>query len=654
MELRLTFSGGLAVLLVLASCTSSDASRDPVAAEVLANSDTLVEAIVYTTLRPPNMDIYLFDEPGGTPRRLTDHPALDYNAVFSPDGLWIVFTSERAGGPDLYALELGGGSEPIRLTRHEALDDAAAFSPGGERIAFVSTREGNADIFVMPFAPGDSTAEARAENLTRRPGGDFNPAFSPDGDLIAFSRQDTRFPTDLFTHGLTNYGVDLYVMEADGSNPRRLSKPGPGADFDGIPVGRVSGSPVWSPDGSVLYYYRMGPDESEIRRIALDGTGDTRIVLSGLSPAMTRDGRVAYSQPRPEPVTDFFDTLKTGSIVSVAPDGTDPRQESDTSRHYFAPDFDRSSGRMVAHGPGPIEDHPTNYGAFAFAPPGAQRQVRLPDRTIELRGVRGYFPALTAEGDILSTPLHLTGRVPAVPLRISDADGGAVRDLFTPEAGGIAWGAAVARDAGRVVVAVGPPFAPGEAPVDIWTLRLDGSDSVNLTADVQANDALPHISPDGRRIVFRSGGDGGGTVYVMGGEGGERRRLTDAEAIETMPALSPDGEWVVFPTSPDIASPRKLWIQRLDGSEGRFLEPDRLDIPDVSMHPRFSPDGRWVVFTSDRAAFNDEWPLTWFPQPYGDLWAVPVAGGDAIRLTHNKWEDGPSDWGYVRLPDQEY
>jgi Tol biopolymer transport system component len=612
-------------------------------------ADPLAEGIVHTTLRPPNMDIYLFDEPGGTPQRLTDHPALDYNAIFSPDGRWIVFTSERAGGPDLYALELDGGAEPVRLTQHEALDDAAAFSPDGARLAFVSTREGNADIFVMPFAPGDSTAERRAENLTRRPGGDFNPAFSPDGRLIAFSRQDTLFSTDP-TRGLPNYGVDLYVMEADGSNPQRLSPPGPGADFEGFRVGRVSGSPAWSLDGRVIYYYRIDGDGGTIRRVAPDGSDDEFLAATGISPAVRPDGRVGFTQPQPRPGLDAFDVLRTGRIVSVAPDGSGLRAESDTVRSYFAPDFDRA-GRMVAHGNGPVEGMPIIREGMAFAPPGAQRQVRLPDRTVEVRGIRGYFPALTTEGDVLSTPLHLAGSVPAVPLQISGPDGGEIRDLFTPDSGTFAWGAAVARDAGRVVVAVGPPFAPGEAPVDIWTLGLDGSDAVNLTAEVEANDALPHVSPDGRRIVFRSGGDGGGSVYVMNSEGGERRRLTDADAIETMPALSPDGEWVVFPT--DMAGGRKLWIQRVDGSEGRFLEPDRLDIPDFSMHPRFSPDGRWVVFTSDRAAFNDEWPLTWFPQPYGDLWALPVAGGDAIRLTHNKWEDGPSDWGPVRLPEQK-
>jgi hypothetical protein len=32
---------------------------------------------------------------------------------------------------------------------------------------------------------------------------------------------------------------------------------------------------------------------------------------------------------------------------------------------------------------------------------------------------------------------------------------------------------------------------------------------------------------------------------------------------------------------------------------------------------------------------------------------VPVAGGPAVRLTHNKWEDGPSDWGSVALPNRK-
>ena len=69
---------------------------------------------------------------------------------------------------------------------------------------------------------------------------------------------------------------------------------------------------------------------------------------------------------------------------------------------------------------------------------------------------------------------------------------------------------------------------------------------------------------------------------------------------------------------------------------------------------RFSPDGKWVVFTSDRGGFNDEWPRTPVPQPYGDLWAVSVSDGAAVRLIHNKWEDGPSDWGPMQLPEYDF
>ena len=114
-----------------------------------------------------------------------------------------------------------------------------------------------------------------------------------------------------------------------------------------------------------------------------------------------------------------------------------------------------------------------------------------------------------------------------------------------------------------------------------------------------------------------------------------------------MRALTSDGEWVVFST--DRAVGKKLWIQRVDGTEGRYLEPEGLNIPDTSMHARFSPDGARVVFTSDRGRYNDGWPLTPSPQPYGDLWAVPVAGEPAVRLTHDKWEEGPCDWGNLRV-----
>ena len=625
---RFTLLRSVALIAALGVLGFSIASPTPqaVGSGAAAPSDSLVETVVYTTLRPRNWDIYLFEEPGEPPHRLTDDAALDYNAVFSPDGHWVVFTSERAGSTDLYALDLTREGPPIRLTHHFAMDDAATFSPDGQQLAFVSTRDGYADIFVMPFAPGDASAEQQAMNLTRHPGGDFNPAFSPDGRSIAFSRQ-VAF-TDHFDFEANDLGpiaTDLYVMAVDSTNVRRLSKPG-----------ALSGSPAWSSDGSTIYYHRFDFRGVEIRRISPDGSGDTLLVPNGLSPAVLPDGRIGFSQLQPGPEQDLFGLLRTGRIHSVADDGSDLRLESDALRSYFAPDFDRASGRMLSHGQGAVD----TQSPLHFAPPDARRQVSLPDRSLEIIGIRGQFPALTPQGTVISS--HRTP-----PLISSKIDGGERHDLFVPEAGH-AWGAAVAGKAGSVVAAVGPQFAgPPYGPparVDIWKLDLDGSGVVNLTADSEANDALPHISADGNRIVFRSDRDGSKNIYIMDGDGGNLRRLTNTAGTDTMPALSPNGEWVVFST--DRAGGMQLYLQRTDGSEGRFLEPERLDVLDLSMHPRFSPDGQWVVFTSSRSGFNDEWVLTWFPQPYGELWAVPVAGGPVVRLTHDKWEDGPSDWGW--------
>jgi len=672
------------LLAIAAGCSLRSAGDHSAVSTNVPNSTSpsharteLVEAVVYTTLRPPNWDIYLVKEPGGKPRKLTDTPALEYNAVFSPDGRWVVFTSERSGNAELYALELERTSSPVRLTNHPAMDDAASFSPDGDTLTFVSTRDGYADIFVMPFSPHDTTAESRAVNLTKRPGGDFNPAFSPDGRYIAYSRQAC-----LTAEAGLCWDIELCVMNANGSGVRVLATGEAGIPKGTRFVGGVAGSPTWSLDGRAIYYYagygyyrktEEGEDEEievgpEIRRVSFDGDVDEHIIENGYSPAMAPENRLAFVRPLKG---DGPPAFYSGSVSSAEFDGTDVRAESPEPDSWlescFAPDFDRTTGRMVCHGPGTLLGGPKLTQGRSFAQPGAVSQVDLPDRRIAVHGIGGYFPALTPDGMVLST-LRVRSAVEAqagrnegltVPLHISTIDGSGLREVFAPSEG-IAWGTSMASDAGWIVLAVGPTFDASDANVDVWKVRLDGSGAVNLTPDSPANDAFPTISADGRRIVFRSGRDGTRAeaanpnfpiemaIYVMDGGGNKPRRLTNSNARETMPAISPDGEWIVYVEHEGYSA--KLWISRVDGSGRRQLESERSDIVDRSFHPRFSPDGKWVVFTSDRGGFNEEWPLTPQPQPYGDLWAVRVAGGPAVRLTSDKWEDGPNDWGYIRLP----
>ncbi len=97
-------------------------------------------AIAFSSLAPRGWDLYVTDVQTHQTRRLTDDPALDYNAAFAPGGREIAFVSERDGNMELYTIR-ANGSGLRRLTDDFALDDHPAWSPDGKRIAFVSTRQ---------------------------------------------------------------------------------------------------------------------------------------------------------------------------------------------------------------------------------------------------------------------------------------------------------------------------------------------------------------------------------------------------------------------------------------------------------------------------------------------------------------------------------
>ena len=96
--------------------------------------------IAFSSLAPRGWDLYVLDVQTRKSRRLTNQPALDFNATFSPDGQRIAFVSERDGNLELYSIRWDG-SDLRRLTDDFALDDHPAFSPDGQQLAFVSTRQ---------------------------------------------------------------------------------------------------------------------------------------------------------------------------------------------------------------------------------------------------------------------------------------------------------------------------------------------------------------------------------------------------------------------------------------------------------------------------------------------------------------------------------
>src|SRR6267142_1909638 len=100
--------------------------------------------ILMNRIGPSDADLFIANADGTGERKLLSASGFDYNASFSPDGKWIVFTSERSGSCDIYRVRVdGSGLE--RLTDDPAYDDQASFSPDGKQLVFVSTRAGGTD-----------------------------------------------------------------------------------------------------------------------------------------------------------------------------------------------------------------------------------------------------------------------------------------------------------------------------------------------------------------------------------------------------------------------------------------------------------------------------------------------------------------------------
>ncbi|MFC2171932.1 S41 family peptidase [Acidobacteriota bacterium] len=138
--------------------------------------------------------------------RLTAHPAYESSAVWSPDGRTVIFSSDRHGNRDVFAVSLDGGT-PSRLTHFSRHDDVEAVTPGGESIYFSSHRTPQAFlgtmIYRVPVEGGPPRPVFMASGSQAAP--------SPDGRYLCFVRGGVAWWRKDY-RGAANTGLWLYDL----------------------------------------------------------------------------------------------------------------------------------------------------------------------------------------------------------------------------------------------------------------------------------------------------------------------------------------------------------------------------------------------------------------------------------------------------------
>jgi Tol biopolymer transport system component len=200
--------------------------------------------------------------------RISESAGEETSPTLSPDGTMVVYAMRVNNSWDIYAQRVGGRNATPIVNDPQRDEKGAVFSPDGSQIAF-HTSDPTGGIFV---------AGATGESVRRVTESGFDPAWSPDGKQIAYGTEEIGEPSNRL--GIST----LYVVNVSGGAPRKL------VDGDGV-------QPSWSPSGSRIAYWSNVGGQRDLYTVSSVGGAPVRVTNDAAldwSPVWSPDGTFIY------------------------------------------------------------------------------------------------------------------------------------------------------------------------------------------------------------------------------------------------------------------------------------------------------------------------------------------------------------------------
>jgi Tol biopolymer transport system component/imidazolonepropionase-like amidohydrolase len=487
-------------------------------------------------------DLYLMPIEGGSARRLTSGPAFDVQPRFSPDGKEIAFTSDRAGGNNLWRIGVDG-KNPTQVSKESfRLMNNPVWTPDGQyligRKHFTGPRSlGAGELWMFHRSGGAGLQLTKQKNDQQDQG---EPSVSPDGRYVYFSEDVS--PGPFFQYNKNPHEV-IYAI-------RRLDREtGEVINLINTPGGAVR--PEASPDGKRLAFVKRVREKSVLHTLDLE-SGEVKPLWDGLSHDMQEAWAIFGPYAN-------YDWLPDSSALIVWAQGKLWRVDASTGAASNVP-FEAKVEQTVAEplrferkldagdfNPKMIRDVATSPDGktLVFHALGHLWTKSLPNgeprRLTSTTGVYEYQPAFNTAGTKLLYTVWSDAEL--VTLRERDLASGSDRTVTTKK--GFYYGARYSPDGSKIVYSrTGGSGLTGSlwaGEPGIYVMPSAGGDATRVATSGES----PQFSADGKRLFYFTGGGMTKKLMSVGLHGEQAREVFNLKYPDLV-SISPDGKWVAF------------------------------------------------------------------------------------------------------------